>query len=451
MKQTDHSKTVLIAVLVGLMILAVFFYGYYSRSSGNWAYRLIDRIEKDFSVVIEEKDNLAGIRPKDQLQPAVYDGDGVTVNTKPDADDELILISGFFPEGNENRLMRRDGEIVARWELKYSELFTDPTFRESIPATDWNVATHGIVANPDGSLVFNFEYGGLVKLDRCNNVLWTLRQQSHHSVERSERGGYWVPGRIMREKGDPKFHPVFVPPYREDTIMRVSDDGEVLLELSVPQLLVENGLAELLTATGSSMNPNRFWDLEIVHLNKVAELSSELADDFPLFEAGDLVLSLRQFNMILVVDPDTRKIKWWKVGPWRRQHDPEFIPGGKIIVFNNNTYTTMFGQPIDLPDLPTHSEIIEINPVTNEHRVLYGGTEDEQFFTTVKGKHQYTPQGGLLITEFDGGRIFETDADRNIVWEYINRFDEDEVAELTEARMYPESYFNFSDWSCKTS
>ena len=67
----------------------------------------------------------------------------------------------------------------------------------------------------------------------------------------------------------------------------------------------------------------------------------------------------------------------------------------------------------------------------------------------IRGKHEPTRKGGLLVTEFEGGRVFETDASGRIIWEYINRYDEDEVAEITEARIYPANYFRVSDWSCE--
>jgi len=56
-----------------------------------------------------------------------------------------------------------------------------------------------------------------------------------------------------------------------------------------------------------------------------------------------------------------------------------------------------------------------------------------------------------LITESEGGRVFEVDPEGRIVWEFINRYDSDEVAEITEARIYPESYFTFNvdEWPCK--
>ena len=58
--------------------------------------------------------------------------------------------------------------------------------------------------------------------------------------------------------------------------MHVSERGEVLQEISVLQLLYENGLESVLTsrATYYAPSPADSWNREIVHLNKIGELSS---------------------------------------------------------------------------------------------------------------------------------------------------------------------------------
>ncbi len=68
--------------------------------------------------------------------------------------------------------------------------------------------------------------------------------------------------------------------------------------------------------------------------------------------------------------------------------------------------------------------------------------------SVIRGKIDLTSSGGLLVTEFEGGRVVESDAAGNVVWEYINRYSPEEVAEITEARVYPKSYFNVSEWTC---
>jgi hypothetical protein len=247
--------------------------------------------------------------------------------------------------------------------------------------------------------------------------------------------------------------PPFKAPYFEDTILRISENGAVLQEMSVVELIYRSGMEAWLTA-GHGSDFEQQLDGEILHLNKVSELNSTLAADFSEFAAGDLLLSIRELNMVLVTDPDLRRIKWWRVGPWIRQHDPEFTAGGRVSVFNNNAYETDFGpdNPFSqsYPTIPRNSNIIELDPTTDEHRIAYGGVKAQEMLSVIRGKHELTERGGLLITEFEGGRVFETDSDGRTIWQYVNRYDAERVAEITEARVYRSDYFSVSDWSCGT-
>lgn len=393
---------------------------------------------------------LTGTKPEHYLQPSRYRGNGVTINKIAQSGAGLVFLSGFFKDTNELRLIRRDGTIVARWPVRFSEIFPAPDDSERSPRTDWNVDIHGALILPDGSIVFNFEFNGLVKLDRCGKVVWTLRRATHHSVERAEGGGYWVPGKRFYAADEDSPFPPFETPFSEDTILRVSENGKVLSELSVPGIFYDNGLEAILTASGHHYRTGMSWDEEIVHLNKVDVLTSDIAADFPMFEAGDLALSIRELNLVMVIDPTDGRVKWRHIGPWLRQHDPEFKAGGKIVVFNNNTYETAFGKShsTSYPSIPRVSDIMEIDPQTGESDVLYGNRKGQRMLSVWRGKVDLRPNGGLLVTEFEGGRVFETDAAGRVIWQYINRYSPDEVAEITEARAYPESYFNVPSWSC---
>ena len=454
MRRFDLSKVLFYGVVGVVAFGLVFGYGLYAGAKRTPVFLATFGAAKSIAdslvLVMTETPTLTGVRPTHFLQPARHVGEGVVVNEVAGGEDELILLSGFFEDSNELRLIRRDGSIVRRWPVRFSELFPDTSHLEILPATDWNIETHGALAMPDGSVVFNFEYGGLVKLDRCGEVAWTLRRQTHHSVERAEGGGFWVPGRRYHPAGSPSPFPPFTTPYYEDTVLKVSDAGEVLSEISVPRLLYENGLETLLTANGEPLWVDNVWDNEIVHLNKIGELTSDIAPDFPDFAAGDLALSLRTYNMTLVFDPDSRKIKWRRIGPWRRQHDPEFKAGGTIVLFNNNLYVDVFRDNrfhSDL-DIPPVSNVIEVDPATDETRVIYGERRGQELVSVVRGKLELTPRGGLLITEYEAGRVLETDAGGRTIWSYVNRYSADEVAEITEARLYDKSYFDVADWSC---
>ena len=111
-------------------------------------------------------------------------------------------------------------------------------------------------------------------------------------------------------------------------------------------------------------------------------------------------------NLIAVVDHDDKGVKWWHAGPWIRQHDPDFTKGGKISVYDNNT---PFGR----------SEIIKIDPSTNElsNDLLYG---DFRFFSGAMGKHQYLPNGNVLVVVSQEGRVVEVSPTGDKVLEFDN-------------------------------
>ena len=65
------------------------------------------------------------------------------------------------------------------------------------------------------------------------------------------------------------------------------------------------------------------------------------------------------------------------------------------------------------------------------------------FYTEIGGKHQILPNGNILISEFTAGRVFEVTSVGEIVWSYINRYDENEVYSISEGTRYPNNYGNF--------
>ncbi|EKV28192.1 hypothetical protein C882_1193 [Caenispirillum salinarum AK4] len=451
----EPSKIVFLAVSAATVLGLAFMMGLYSGVTRNAAYSLVRTIKNDLTLVMEESPNVVGAgRPIHFLQPARHNGSGVTVNAAAD-DGRLILLAGMFDsKDNELRLMRRDGTVVARWPVRFSEHFPDASHLPSAPATDWNIDTHGALMRPDGSVVFNYEYGGTVKLSRCGDVEWTLAHPTHHSIEAAEGGGFWIPGRRFLGPDDPDVFPPLTTRsnnevIEDDLILRVSEDGAIEEQVSVTEVLFDNGLKPLMTATGYNFNNWRVLNGELVHLNKIAELPSHMAPAFSGFEAGDLALSLRQRNLIFVVDPDDWRVKWHQVGPWVRQHDPEFNADGSISVFNNNTYrTALNGDDHSALDAPRVTTIMKAFPSEGVTRTVLGERQGQEMLSVIRGKLDPTPNGGTLVTEFESGRAVEFDDRGRVVWEYINRYDEEWVLEITEARSYPASFFTVDDWSC---
>lgn len=442
--------TIAVLGLSGVMFLA----GYVKGSPKTAGIVLSDLSAQASEAVHAIWKQTASTEPGHFLQPSRKAGAGVTVNALPDSSD-LILLTGFFDGMPGLRLVGRNGAAVASWSAAFSELLPERLGKPGAPETDWNIDLHGARIEPDGSVVFNFEYQGTVKLDRCGKRLWHLEEHNHHTLSAASAGGYWIGGRrIENRPDDPAFHPMTNPMrakgrIEDDEILRVSADGEVLARKSVFELMMENGLEPLLTANGTAQRGDTLDDSEILHLNRISELTPDLAPAFPDFRAGDLALSIRDYNIVIVVDPANWKVRWHSVGPWLRQHAVQFDPDGRISVFNNNSYSyaLLADGKTDL-QVPVRSNILAVDPRTGLSEVLYGDRPGEALASVERGYSQPLPDGGFLITEPYGGRAFQTDAKRQVVWEYINRYDDARVLEMTSAEVYPASYFSVKDWSC---
>jgi len=135
-------------------------------------------------------------------------------------------------------------------------------------------------------------------------------------------------------------------------------------------------------------------------------------------------------------------VKFRQRGPWIGQHDPDFHPNGTISVFNNNSDGTETGT------LLGGSSILELDPRSREITRRYGGIPEQPMYSSARGKHEYLDNGNILITETEQGRILEVTPAGDMVWEYITRYDADNILTVTQATRYNNQYFKVADWSC---
>lgn len=424
--------------------LLAFLYGLAVGAYEIFPYKHLKHVLNSVEQVIQDRDSLLNPdRPVKYLTPRIFPGYGTTIAEESGISPGFTLLSGFFDGMPGLKLIRLDGTVVQQWPAPFHDLFKDVshiTPPEDIPASNWNAAIHGMHIFPDGSVVFNFDGKGLIKLDRCGNPEWRLNRMAHHSIHHATDSSLWIPVYDYHEK-TPK-HDLFQTPYREDIILKVSEDGEVLLEKSVIDILIENDLYSLLVSNGAFKIG--VTEKDVLHLNDLEELTPDLARHFPNFEAGDLLMSFRHLNMLLVADPDNWRVKWYQMGPWLRQHDPDFHADGTISVYNNNSDDTTFGSVFG------GSSIMTFRPgmFPLDIDIIYGPEQDPKFFTNTQGKHQKLPNGNYLISQYSGGRAFEFNTKGKIVWQYINGYDEKDVAKISGATRYPEDYFTVSSWNC---
>lgn len=372
------------------------------------------------------------LEPQKFLYPARHDGKGVVQNVGGKAFPGATFLEGYFGNGVAMRLIDMEGRTHHEWRVSFNDIWTKAPHLASKPH-DWDIDIHGALLYPNGDVVFNFQYGGLVRLDKCSRVLWKLAYQTHHSIFQDTDGNLWVPGRKLRETASPKF-PKLSPPFFEEFILKVSPDGKILREISVLDAIYGSEYEGVMFA--NSAHRTRIdvpKDHDFSHLNDIEVLSEKMAPAFALFKAGDILVSLRNFDLLMLLSPDTGLIKWCMTGPYIRQHDPDFLPNGHISIFDNR-------RDGDNGNLFGGSRIVEVDPVSAKAVTLYGDKESEHFYTERQGEQQQLPNGNLLITESEAGHAFEVTADGEVVWSFINRWDNDSVAIIGRATRYPEYY-----------
>lgn len=428
------------------ILLLVFGYGLAAGSLQLFPYELVRQGVSAARDWTSNAEHYARIRPDKHLRYARHEGKGVTVLDEQRVWPGNTLLAGMWGEQLGFRLVNKQGDILHEWWVSYNEIWPESPHLRFQPH-DWDTNIHGFVVYPNGDIVFNFEHNGLVAIDSCSNVRWKLAAETHHDVYRTAAGNLWVPDSIRVKEKDPRF-PLVKPPFYEEFLLEISPDGEVLRKISLLEILVNSGYDGLLVDPTDNIGTDDWKGTvtskmaDITHLNDIDVLEPPLAESFPQFAAGDLLLSLRNLDLLLVVDPDAQKVKWVMTGPWLMQHDPDFLDNGKMLVYDNRSRLRSMA--------PTEgSRILEVDPVSREVKVVYGGSEEDPFYSSQMGKQQGLPNGNILFSEPDGGRIVEIDSRGEIVWQYVNRWSEAKVAVMTEGLRLDEDYFENSLSSCQ--
>ncbi|MCP4001732.1 MAG: hypothetical protein GY727_12555 [Gammaproteobacteria bacterium] len=362
------------------------------------------------------------------LHPLRYPVSGVTIFNKEKAEPGVTIVTSYWRSAEKSftgiRLIDMNGELLNEWEVHPEKVWPQSPHKDYAgdASIDLENYVHGTWLLEGGDIVFNIEYLGMVRMDSCGNIVWKLPLRTHHSVFRNEDGNFWVSGLHWQEVALEQY-PHLRPPYVNESLVLVSPEGKVLRELFVLDALYQSDHIGLL-AVGRTK-------YDVTHMNDVEELSSALADDFPMFEQGDLLVSLRNLNLIMVVDGKTEQIKWFFTHPLLRQHDPDFIAGGLISVYDNRDEYTENANVLG------GSRILNIDPQTNEFVKVYPTSSDQPFYSQAGGKHQYLNNGNLLLTEPTAGRIIEVTPDGETVWSWQAEPWGALVPEVLEGTRYP--------------
>lgn len=297
-----------------------------------------------------------------------------------------LYTSGHGPEAI---LMDRDGRVLHRWRMPFEQAFpgVDPTSDTAF--------FRRVHLFPDGRLLVLFQTGGLVFLDWRSRPLGRCRGNFYNDLWVGGDGRIWTLGKEAE------------PAERKDgwrlddflVLLRYEGDGEgcrTVRRISLTEAFRRSPFADLL----EPMAPEG----DVIHANTVSELDGSLAGKSPLFAEGNLLVSLRNLDLVAIVDPRGERVVWAQRGPWKAQHEPTLLPSGRILLFDNR------GHGGD-------SRLLEVDPLTGEIAWEWSGDPPSSFSSTVAGTVARLPDGNTLVTESVPGRAFELDPAGRVAWE----------------------------------
>jgi Arylsulfotransferase (ASST) len=308
---------------------------------------------------------------------------------------------------------------------------------------------HHVELLPKGAIFAVNCYGSLLKLDRASKVLWRAPVAAHHDVAVAPNGTIYTLASVKRAiKRKARTLQLL-----DNQIVVLSPKGAVLRRISLFDALANSKSTALLLqkklawAEEHFANNFAFYHLSarlMLKPDKVDKLgravaqilagefkgskrlelmimtmlqpmdplhanSVELLDrDLPIGRKGQLLISIRDLDLVAVLDPQRQRIGWsWGPGELDRQHQPTVLPSGNVLIFDNGPKTR-------------RSRVIELDPRKSKIVWSYQGRPPRDFFSTVRGGSHHLPNSNILITDSERGRVIEVTRKGKVVWEFFN-------------------------------
>jgi hypothetical protein len=354
--------------------------------------------------------------------PAVEGGAAVTTDHPDKTCDGFTLYT--TADGCRAALLDMAGNVVHRWQLPFRQAFPRPAHLPAAPGDErvyW--ARAGLCADGDLLAVYQVDgeapYGrGLARLDKDSNLRWAFAAATHDDVDVGPDGRiYAVVHRRLPQK--PPGLDALTGEAVTDDLVVLSPAGQPLDAVPVLGALLDSPYALVLNA-GQAPQPKgtlrrtdtafALPDGDVLHVTGVKVLDPARAPQFPLFNAGQVLLSLRGRDAVAVVDVERRAVVWAANGLWRGQYDAAFADNGRLLLFDN------LGSP-------RQARVLEYDPLAQAYPWCHVHDSLAPFRAARGGTAQRLPGGNTLFIDPDGGRILEVTAGKQLVWEYSTAAD----------------------------
>lgn len=294
------------------------------------------------------------------------------------------------------------GRIIHSW----SNSINQPPVEDNPPnfLRGWN----HVAVDKAGSLFCIIPLHSLIKLDKYSNLLWEARISAHHDLAYSENGDLFV----LTES--PRFHygdrDKFL--FLDNEITVLNSSGEILRQYSIYEILQNSRILQKIIEVAVrerqhslfqeyqniDLNVKAFLETsrytgskrealkqlrqlpgspcDLLHTNSLAILGAHPSG---LWKKGNVLISLRNLNLIVVLDLDKGSVVWfWGRGVLSGQHQPSALPNGNVLIFDNGANVG-------------RSRLLEVNPVHNSISWEYYGSPMESFFSALAGGCELLP------------------------------------------------------------
>lgn len=251
-------------------------------------------------------------------------------------------------------------------------------------------------------------YSGVQKIDSTGKLLWKQPMFiAHHSMNLDNEGYLWYCSWSSNTNGDPVHEGVFnkngtLIPFLDDRIVKLNvEDGSIVFEKSITEILKSNNLLHLLKKTNHLNDP--------YHINDVQPVRKSSEN----FKVGDVFISLRHLSLILHYRPSKNEVLKVIEGPFSFQHDIDVLNDSTIAIFNNNE---IFGlndsknistaQKKHLVDV-SNSNIVEYSLNNEKFKITYDSLfKSNNIYTGTEGLMQYFGNNLLFVEEQNSGVLW---------------------------------------------
>ena len=276
----------------------------------------------------------------------------------------------------------------------------------------WNLATERAVLLPNGHIVI-MQGSNFIGYDWDGRLVWQYEVPIgpheenhyptpgiiHHDLERLPNGNTIFP---YHEEVPEKYKRVIKNPKRRsvkligDCICEVNKEGKIVWEwheykhLDLNDYSKLDGLDDWTHTNSVQVLPENHW---------YNEGHSE-------FKPGNVMMSIRHLNSVIIIDRETKKIVWkYKgnyMGGMAHQHEARMIkegmPGaGNVLIFDSG---------VGAPKSSGHygiTVVFELNP--GAKKIVWKYEDGTDFFSVIQGTEERLPNGNTFISESNSGTL----------------------------------------------